>query len=122
MHVEGPSGSPCSLLPPAIGFDVWAHPSLDSFHGDMSRGLLQKQEVKFGKDLIAMQKAFPHTNVEWYQYCWLIVNTRTFYYELPRLKSIRPSEDCMVMCPYIDLFNHADQGVSEHLLSRDTDR
>ena len=122
MHVEEPSDSPCSLLPPVIGCGVWADPSLDSFHEDMSRGSLHEQEGKFGRDLVAMRKAFPDIDVDWYQYCWLVVNTRTFYYELPGLKSKRPKEDRMVMCPFIDLFNHADQGVSEHLQSRDTER
>ena len=83
----------------------------------MSRGLLHEQEVKFDKDLVAMQKAFLDIDVDWYQYCWLVVNTRSFYYELPGLKSKRPKEDCMVMCPVIDLFNHGDQGVSEQLQS-----
>ena len=76
------------------------------------------EEARFGKDFVVVQKAYPSIEVGLYKYCWLVVNTRTFYYELPGLKGQRPKGDCMVMCPFADLFNHADQGVSEHLQSR----
>lgn len=43
-----------------------------------------------------------------YRHAWLLVNTRTFYYDMtPRLRR-RPREDRMVLQPLADLFNHTD--------------
>lgn len=39
-------------------------------------------------------------------HAWLLVNTRTFYHESPRLRR-RAKEDRMVLQPVADLFNHA---------------
>ena len=102
----------CSILPPAIGCGGWAHRSLMSFRNDMSPGLLRKQEAKFEKDIATVQRQFPKLSVDRYRYYWLVVNTRTFYYELPNLKEKRSNEDRLVMCPFVDFFNHADEGVS----------
>lgn len=83
------------------------------FRDSFGPGLLAKQETKFQKDLEIVQQTDPDISVDWYKYCWLIVNTRSFYYELPGLKEQRPKRDCLVMCPFVDLFNHADEGVSD---------
>ena len=111
--------NPCSILPPAIGCGAWAHPSLTMFREAMSPGLLKKQETKFDRDFATVQRLFPNIDVDLYEYCWLIVNTRSFYYELPGLKEKRSKEDCLVLCPFADLFNHADGGVSNEAPSCD---
>ena len=98
-----------SILPPAIRSSNTSMAPLDE---NMTSSLLYKQEANFDRDLAAIQNVSPRIDVEWYRYCWLIVNTRTFYYELPGLIEKRLNKDCMVMCPFLDLFNHADEGVS----------
>jgi hypothetical protein len=53
-------------------------------------------------------------------YTWLIVNTRTFYWDYPDLPNSHPrlpkrrpkltADDCYCMCPFMDYFNHSDVG------------
>ena len=102
----------CSLLAPAIGNGRWAHDSLAGFGERMSRGLLHQQEEKFRRDWETVERVFSEADRDTYLYCWLVVNTRSFYFELPGLKETRPKEDHMVLCPFVDYFNHADHGVS----------
>ena len=109
----------CSLMPPAMGCGAWAHPSLMVFRDSFAPGLLAKQETNFRRDLEIVRQTNPAISIEWYKYCWLIVNTRSFYYELPGLKEKRPKKDCLVMCPFVDLFNHAGEGVSYRGPTRD---
>ena len=103
----------CPLLPPAIESSHWSHLMLASHGLDMNPGLLLKQEKMFGRDWSIVKRVFPGANKDTFLYYWLVVNTRTFYYELPGLSGKRAKEDCMVMCPFIDYFNHADHGVSQ---------
>ena len=72
--------------------------------------LLRKQEQKLKKDWSVISTIFPNSTFEAYAYNWLIVNTRSFYYELPSLKVQPAREDRMVLCPFADYFNHADRG------------
>lgn len=42
-----------------------------------------------------------------------IVNTRSLFYKLDTQDYKELSkEDCMALCPFIDYFNHSDDGVS----------
>ena len=49
----------------------------------------------------------------------MIVNTRCFYWDYPDLPPSRlpkkrqslTADDCYAMCPFLDYFNHADEGV-----------
>lgn len=75
-------------------------------------GLLPAQKSKLRADWGLVSEVFPTALFERYLYYWLVVNTRSFYFEVPNSK-IQPSrEDRMVLCPFIDLFNHSDSGVS----------
>ena len=98
-------------ITPAIG-GLWASISTWSNQGPDAKGLLQLQEEKLKKDWDAVLQVYCDADQESYTYNWLVVNTRSFYYELPRLKEPRARADRMALCPFIDYFNHADQGVS----------
>ena len=95
-------------LPPAIG-SQWATTAKDPTRSSIS-GLLAKQEEKMKKDWAIISKLFPNSTFEIYAYTWLIINTRSFYYELADLNVQAAREDRMVLCPFIDYFNHADHG------------
>lgn len=50
-----------------------------------------------------------------YTTAWLLVNTRSFYWAAARPRRgrarARPRrEDCMALCPFVDYFNHGDDG------------
>ena len=93
-----------SLLPPAIA---------GSKCNQVLEGILQKQKRKLQSDWKAVTEANPKADYETYIYYWLIVNTRSFYYELPGVKKAVSREDRMALCPFIDFFNHSVNGVSE---------
>ena len=97
------------VLPPAIGGRWQLVPSLSKASEDVA--LLNQQARKFGADWNIVSRIFTDTVWEDYAYYWLIVNTRGFYFELPDATNI-PQADRMVMCPFIDYFNHNDHGVS----------
>ncbi|CAF9931011.1 MAG: hypothetical protein HETSPECPRED_007771 [Heterodermia speciosa] len=86
MHVRDSGKYACSMLPPAIGCGDWAHHSLVMFREAVGPGLLRKQEIKFQKDLETVQQVLPGISLESYR------------------------KDCLAMCPFADLFNHADEG------------
>lgn len=76
-------------------------------------GLLEQQKRKLHEDWDVISKIFPRKTLETFTYFWLLVNTRSFYYELPQAKKLQTRNDRMVLCPFIDYFNHNHQGVSE---------
>ncbi|KAF2089992.1 SET domain-containing protein [Saccharata proteae CBS 121410] len=86
-----------------------------------AREMLAKQESKIAKDWDAVHAHLPsNPSRELYTYYWLIVNTRTFYWDYPKPVSTkgRPRnkkqklvpDDCMALCPFMEYFNHADEG------------
>ena len=79
---------------------------------ESNKGLLQKQEEKLKNDWRIITTLFPNASYEKYTYHWLIVNTRSFYYDLLQSGNTSSREDRMVLCPFVDYFNHADHGVS----------
>jgi len=98
-------------LPPGIGGHwgtIYLH---DTLRGP-NPGLLAKQEEKFKKDWTKVSAVISGADKERYLYYWLIVNTRTFYHELPGTKKMA-RDDCMALCPFADYFNHADEGVGQ---------
>lgn len=97
------------VLPPAIGGRWQLVPSLSRVGEDV--GLLNQQARKFEADWDIVSRIFPNKVWEDYAYYWLIVNTRSFYFELPDAANT-PQADRMVMCPFVDYFNHNDHGVS----------
>ncbi|KAL8839569.1 MAG: hypothetical protein Q9170_001673 [Blastenia crenularia] len=99
-------------LPPAI-----ERPNSDIWSGDYSglentSGILQRQREKLKADWGLASRVVPDASFERYLYYWFIVNTRSFYYETSKCKGRPSREDCMVLCPFVDLFNHNDTGVS----------
>ncbi|KAL8784558.1 MAG: hypothetical protein Q9213_003906 [Squamulea squamosa] len=96
-------------FPPAI-----SHPGsqpLDAFSdGNPDSKLLQKQRKKLKEDWERVAEAVPNIPFETYVHCWLLVNTRTLYFEMPNLKPLPHRDDRIVMCPFVDLFNHNDTG------------
>ena len=103
-----------NLLTPAIS-GSWLDPKIPSHPLD---GLLAKQSAKLMKDFAHVQSILPRVSLEAYRYQWIIVNTRSFFYDLLLGKKSSPRDDCMVMCPFADYFNHADEGVSNGLLCK----
>ena len=120
LHSNGKSGainryhevSPL-VLPPAIGGRWQYVSSLSRVSEDV--GLLNQQARKFVADWNIVSKVFSDTDWENYAYHWLVVNTRSFYFELPDATNA-PQADRMVMCPFVDYFNHNDHGVSLQIL------
>jgi len=79
-----------------------------------------RQQQKPMKDWVIVSRNFPDKAVIDYTYYWLMVNTRSLYYEVPSVSALLPREDRMVLCPFIDFFNHADHGVRSKVLQRTT--
>jgi hypothetical protein len=95
--------------------------SLQSFLPPASKTLLAKQRSNLEKDWSTLSPHLPPSITKsLYTYTWLIVNTRTFYWEYPDLPNAHPrlpkrrakltADDCYCMCPLIDYFNHSDNG------------
>ncbi|KAI4248423.1 MAG: hypothetical protein L6R40_000982 [Gallowayella cf. fulva] len=96
-------------FPPAI--ERQANRDSDpKLHPSGTLGLLQEQKRKLRTDWRMIKETLPKTSFEKYVHFWFIVNTRTFYFENPNVKTHPPRHDCIVMCPFIDLFNHDDTG------------
>ncbi|MCJ1469926.1 hypothetical protein MMC07_008570 [Pseudocyphellaria aurata] len=95
-------------LPPAIG-GRWGSERM-SWHSDSSSGLLCQQERKLQQDWAIASRAFPDETLEKYRYHWLLVNTRSFYYEPQGANYQQAREDRMALCPFVDYFNHQDHG------------
>ncbi|KAI5846303.1 hypothetical protein DFP73DRAFT_630765 [Morchella snyderi] len=81
--------------------------------------ILDKQKKNFGRDFEKVKKlGFEFTRDE-YIYAWLIVNTRSLFYkpDTPEYKELT-REHCMALCPFIDYFNHSDDGCKVELSPR----
>lgn len=82
--------------------------------------LLTNQRTNLEKDWADLQPHLPSISKDLFTYTWLIVNTRTFYWNYPDLPNSHPrlpkrktkltSDDCYAMCPFMDYFNHSDVG------------
>ncbi|KAL8675245.1 MAG: hypothetical protein Q9168_000365 [Polycauliona sp. 1 TL-2023] len=97
-------------FPPAIDQSP-KNVSCDWLEANPTLDLLQKQRKKLKADWEIVGQALPNMSFEKYVHYWLLVNTRTFYFEMPNVKRHPPRDDRIVMCPFIDLFNHNDGGV-----------
>ena len=100
-----------TALPPAIG-GAWGSAQNSSIDWNGKTGLLHKQEEKLNKDWTKVRKVLPNASFNRYTHYWLVVNTRSFYFEPPGAKRLPVRDDRMVLCPFADYFNHADHGVS----------
>ena len=104
---------PGFVLPPAIG-GKWRR-MLEYFRlGRLEAGLLFRQEQKLKADWEVVSKAFPDQILPEYTYYWLVVNTRSFYFDALGGQVPENHDDRMVMCPFVDFFNHDDHGVSHN--------
>lgn len=82
--------------------------------------LLTNQRTKLDKDWTDLHPHLPSITKDLFTYTWLIVNTRTFYWNYPDLPNSHPrlpkrktkltGDDCYAMCPFMDYFNHSDVG------------
>ncbi|KAF2797743.1 SET domain-containing protein [Melanomma pulvis-pyrius CBS 109.77] len=85
-----------------------------------SKVLLSNQRTKLEKDWTDFRTFLPSISKSLFTYAWLIVNTRTFYWEypdlpkthvrLPKKRAQFTADDCYAMCPFMDYFNHSDVG------------
>jgi hypothetical protein len=76
-----------------------------------AKQLLNKQQARFERDWKTFQRGFPSMPRQDYLYTWLLVNTRTFYYETPAMLKL-PWHDRLALLPVADLFNHTSVGCS----------
>lgn len=68
---------------------------------------LEKQESMFNRDWKAFSASYASVVTrEDYSYAWLLVNSRTFYFETTETK-LYPWVDRLAQLPVADLFNHA---------------
>lgn len=109
IESSAPGGS--TTIPTGVG-GLWMSMGSSSKHA-LSSCLLSEQEMKIEKDWMTVKQALLHVTYRDYAYFWLIVNTRSFYCDLPMLRKPLTKEDHMCLCPFVDYFNHADEaGVS----------
>ncbi|KAF4952596.1 hypothetical protein FGADI_6668 [Fusarium gaditjirri] len=74
-----------------------------------AKDILDNQNTTFRRECEIVLKAFPKLTRDEYLYSWVLINTRTFYNSMPKMKSYAHA-DRLVCMPTADLFNHADQG------------
>ncbi|KAF2109749.1 hypothetical protein BDV96DRAFT_233917 [Lophiotrema nucula] len=85
-----------------------------------AQDLLSTQQTKLDKDWRDLSSSIPSISKSLFTYTWLIVSTRTFYWDypdlpnshprLPRKRNVLKPDDCYAMCPFMDYFNHTDIG------------
>ncbi|KAL2887624.1 Ribosomal N-lysine methyltransferase 2 [Ceratocystis lukuohia] len=83
--------------------------SLQELLPAVSRSRLDVQKTAFTKDWEVVHDAFPEISESEYRYAWLLVNTRGFYNNSPRMKRY-PHKDRLALQPVVDLLNHAGTG------------
>lgn len=99
------------MLPPAIA-GRWADDRMREFWEIRNKAPMYQQEKKLKADWDVVSKVFPGQTLPEYTYYWLIVNTRSFYFEVTGREAVQNHDDRMVLCPFVDYFNHNDHGVS----------
>ena len=109
LLLQGPR-SENSLWPPALR--GWTSRCSCATDGS---GLLAAQEQRLETDWANVSKVSPDASYGAYVYAWLIVNTRSFYYDLPLRLGARTRNDRIVLCPFVDLFNHSNHGVGHEI-------
>ncbi|KAL8645578.1 MAG: hypothetical protein Q9226_007239 [Calogaya cf. arnoldii] len=102
-------------LPFPSALDHASTTALDElFEANPNLNLLRKQRKKLKADWKKVGEALPNISFERYVHFWFLVSTRTFYFEMPNVKTHPPRNDRIVMCPFMDLFNHNDTGCNVH--------
>lgn len=101
------------VLPPALRNASEQSPGHEPLQSHSNAcHLLQRQRQKLEKDWTHFSHSGQEADFSNFRYCWLIVNTRCLYHEMPGTKKPPSIEDRMVLCPFIDFLNHQDKGVS----------
>ena len=90
----------------------WIHEQMQKTNRPDRSSILSRQKEKLNRDWALVSKAIPNADIEQYTYYWFVVNTRSFYYEFPDQKLPNLHDDRIVMVPYMDYFNHNEEGVS----------
>ena len=99
------------LIPPAIG-GQWAGDGMSESSLPRKTSPLYRQGEKLKLDWDVVSKVFPSSKLSEYTYYWLIVNTRSFYFDELGGDVPENHDDRMILCPFVDYFNHNDRGVS----------
>ena len=110
-HTIGRCEDLAFILPPSMA-GRWAHYQMREFWEIRDTAPIYRQEKKLKSDWDIVSKVFPHQKLLEYTYYWLIVNTRSFYFEISGMEAAQNHDDRMVLCPFVDYFNHSDHGVS----------
>jgi hypothetical protein len=90
--------------------------------------LLEVQLKKFDADWSLAQDMLTSTRrtVDDFKYYWALVNSRCYYWQYASRRPVGggqlPADECMALCPFADLFNHANDGVCIPLCSIDINR
>ncbi|KAB8356422.1 hypothetical protein FH972_024005 [Carpinus fangiana] len=120
--------SQADILP---GMPVTWPPTLQELLPAGTSERLDIQQKNYQRDLTAyldhLRTSQPHSSParldeakKAYTRAWLLINSRTFYWDYPPTSSIhlgskrsrplrkknRPRDDCMALCPFLDYFNH----------------
>ena len=116
-----------TVLPPTLT-GRWAtlpsevDPCSPKVGGESGGGLLTAQISTFNSDVSAAQELLPGVDFssravrERFTWAWCIVNTRCFYFSPRQAQASNVTtrddddDEAMVLCPFIDLFNHAEAG------------
>lgn len=74
-----------------------------------AKSLVDQQRSRFESDWNKFAAAFHDASREKYLHCWLLVNTRAFYFETS-LTAMFPWHDRLALLPLADMFNHDNVG------------
>ena len=110
-NTNGRRENPAFILPPAIS-GQWAHYQMREYWKPRDTAPMYRQEKKLKADWEIVSQVFPDQTFPEYTYYWLVVNTRSFYFEVSGKETAQNHDDRMVLCPFVDYFNHSDHGVS----------
>ncbi|KAF8434939.1 hypothetical protein BGX38DRAFT_1275233 [Terfezia claveryi] len=75
---------------------------------------VNRQREKLETDFNLVRGLGFEVTKEGFEHAWIIVNTRTLFYKPASYKDAL-REDCMCLCPFIDYFNHSDEGCKVEL-------
>ena len=114
-----------ALLPPEIGgswsFSIRINGRTDSSEGgkiSVMRQKLLKDWAAVKKSRLTQSRIFKPVDGEsidgvdeTFLYHWCIVNTRSFYFMLDGEEPPKNSDDAMILCPVIDIFNHTEKNL-----------
>ncbi|TGO24286.1 hypothetical protein BPAE_0107g00330 [Botrytis paeoniae] len=98
-------------------------PSLQELLPYSAQALLKTQMEKIASAWTIICKAFPEPPITYdeFMYNYSIVNSRTFYYLSPTIKSSRPQpskENRLALNPFADYINHSSEPTVDATLSR----